>query len=387
MKTFELDKLYYSFSLFKFVFLYGIFFTLITAGFFKANLEIKTRAICVFLYIISMVFLGYFVGDNGSLVMLSIQNVYFWIILLAFLFILPCKPKDFLFKSLIPLMIISLLLHLAYSLWVEYQYDGDYKIFYFYELYSNLKMFGSWNHLKNGDVRAYGFFGSSTGLSQVLLIPICYLIACCILKKKSSMLYVIVLVVFIYFLYITRIRNPALALCFVVLYYGILRCFKIKNIKTIISIFVFLFVLSFAIAPISDLLGVGDLSSQARTPMLLSFINGITANPMGYGIGATGNFIDYKFFYESSFATIVNDLGFVYSVPLFSFLLFLIASFYRVYLHGPSSHKLIGLTAFLSLSSLFFLMNYSNIFDFTLNIYIIFLYACFSVFKTDTVRQ
>ncbi|MBB1428459.1 hypothetical protein H5181_18645 [Shewanella sp. SG44-2] len=386
MKTNGLDKLYYSFSLFKLVFLYGTFLILLLSGILKASFEIRTKTFFVILYIGILIYIGYFVKGNGTMVMLSIQNMYFWIFLLSLLYVLPGKPHTQFFKTLMPVMVVCLLIHFIYSLWIQTLFNGDYNLFYFYELYSNLEMFGSWNHLKDGDVRAYGFFGSSTGLSQVLLIPICYLIACCMLKKKSKILYFLFFIIFIYFLFITRIRNPALSLCFVVLLLSLLKLLKISSFRSIITVFVFLFIFSFAIAPLSDLLGIGDLSSQARTPMLLSFIDNITANPIGYGIGSTGNLKAYQFFYESSFATIVNDLGFFYSIPLFSFLLILIASFYRVYLYGTPTHKLIGLTGFLSLSSLFFLMNYSNIFDFTLNIYIIFLYSCFSVFKIDKVR-
>src|SRR3546814_14901117 len=56
--------------------------------------------------------------------------------------------------------------------------------------------------------------------------------------------------------------------------------------------------------------GGGDFSSQARIPLLLQFIDVFQQNKWGYGVGSAGIVnLTYKFFFESSAATVFTDLG------------------------------------------------------------------------------
>lgn len=375
LKTNSLDFLFLCFSVFKLIFLFGILFSIIIySGIYRSRKNIIV-VLFVFIFIISD-FVIY--GNPIQNVINSIQNVYLWFILIALLYFSKIYVNKEQFFILIRIILFLTFVNFLYSLFIKFSFNGDYSTFYFYKLYDSLGMFGPWNHIKNGDVRAYGFFGSSTALSQVLLIPISYVIAAISVKRNKFSLYILMLFLF-YFLYIAQIRNPffAIMLMFCVMPF----LFNLKsNIKVVICLLSVYFS-SFFILSVFDYFGLGDLSSNARIPMLLRFLNNLLAQPFGYGIGSTGNKIGYEFFYESSLATIYSDLGLVFGTLFFSFFIFLIINFKSKIYSDNFKDKIIARFGMILLVNLIYMTNYSNIFDSVLFIYVIVLYFSFSIFN------
>jgi len=382
LKTENLNALYFSFSIIKLLLLYGSLFGLIFLGLLKKSFTKKAISLVGLLYLLFILLLGVLNNNSISSIAASFQNIYLWLFVLFLLYVLAPKPDFAFYKASIFIIVLALMVHFIYSIHVMSFFEGDYNDFYFYELYDRLGMFGYWNHIKNGTVRAYGFFGSSTGLSQVLITPISFFVVFVAnSKNKQKVFGVVFLIVFTVFLYLAKIRNPILAIGFAFLFYLLSKRVPAGHNKKLFVYFILLYAFSFSVVSIVALFGFGDLSSQARIPMLLKFWNNLMLSPMGYGVGSTGNAIGYKYFYESSFATIVSDLGLVFSLPYFGFILHLVFKFHFISKLNSGVRRIASESALFLLISLLFLTNFSNIFDATLYIHVIYIYACFFVLK------
>lgn len=376
-KTNEVNQIYL-FSLAKVYFLFFSFFVLIIHGCCNSRLKDKVYLLFFFMIVLLCIASGFIQGNTLSNIASSIQYIYFWFVIFCSLVILNVRPSMCYYKIILPILFLSLMFQFVYSLYIHFFYDGNYSFFYFYKLYDNLGMFGPWNHLKDGIVRAYGLFGSSTGLSQVLLLPILTLVSFFLVKRnlKEKTLTLIFLFLFLSFLYIAKIRNPILALCFSIMFFFILKSFRKISFVRFMLLFVVFFSLSLFLINLLSLLGIGDLSSQARIPMLLKFYHNFIMNPFGYGVGSTGNLTSYKYFYESSFATIFSDLGLFFGLVFYIFFLRIAYLSYRnfIFLNGETD-KILSLSLFFIIICLLFLTNFSNIFDSTLFIFVVYMYS------------
>lgn len=350
---------------------YCIMFIPVIGFLFKYPIR-KKAAVYFILYnclLIIFCFIGFAKGYDHSNIILSIKNVYLWLWFSLLLCCFDFTISDKYVKYIFFVFLISAIINVIYSIYISVIFDGDFRIFYFYDLYIEKGMFESWNFLRDGNVRAFGFVGSKLTLSQMLLIP-CSIVLMSILYKKDffhKLLYSLLGLLLIYGMFITYVRNPFFSLILSFFIFSFFRVFKITW-RRYLSLFIIVYLISILTVSYLNDNGSGDSSSQARIPMLLDFLEQIKANPIGYGIGSTGIANKtYPFFYESGAATIFMDLGIVGGTIFWIGIIYIS---YLSFLKGSNvnniSSKIIYNSMGFSVLTLLLITNFTNIFDFSL---------------------
>lgn len=337
----------------------------------------KQRSKYFYIYTIILCFyllLGIKEGYDRMNIILSIKNIYFWFYVLIFCYAINNRMPAHLSIFLVITIFISALMNVGYSIYINLTYTGDPTDFYFYDLYNSKGMFVIWNFIRDGSVRAFGLVGSKLTLSQLYIVPILIslFLAIYLNDLKAKALALIVFCILMYGLWITATRNPYLAIFFSFVVYSFFCCFKITKIRFFVITLVLYAFSIYLVLLLSDA-GVGDESSKARIPMLLSFFNELLDKPFGHGIGSTGvASTTYPFFFESSLATVFMDLGIIGG--LFYFGMIISFSFQMIRAANltnlPILKSLLTASGY-SLLSLFFLTNFTNIYDSSLFVYTI----------------
>ncbi|WP_155952245.1 hypothetical protein [Zestomonas thermotolerans] len=339
---------------------------------------IDWKWLSILLFYLGLIFfysiIAYLNGYSFDNIMLSLKNTYFWL----FYFIYICVPRFKAPASVIRFVILAIffgaLLNVLYSVYVGLTFDGNLERFYFYSLYDQKGMFEDWNFIRDGAVRAFGYVGSKLTLSQLLLIPISVAVMLFFgVKSEGGRTAVFLfLIVLGYGLYLTKTRNPILAISCAICVSLFFR-YKLQGWGVVLffSIFTSVYGLTiYLVFFISDI-GWGDLSSQARVPLLISFLEVMRDQPLGYGVGSTGIYnLNYRFFFESSASTVFNELGVVGGAIYWCGVLSIVV----VILNNASSQASVYMRAILrgvalSILALLFLTNFSNIFDSSLLVF------------------
>ncbi|MBF8723033.1 O-antigen ligase family protein [Pseudomonas guariconensis] len=309
-------------------------------------------------------------GRSLSLILLSLKNIYLW----GFYFFLIVSSRVQFTAGDLKLanwvVVIFAIINVVYSLYVANIYEGDPNVFYFYEFYVGKNLFSIWNFVKDDEVRAFGLMGSPLTLSQSLMLPAIFCYSAIFFRKPqvTSIAYFLALIIILLGLYLTKTRNPVLAFILAVTIVALGRNWKGRG-KYLLT-FALLYISSFLLVLEVNSRGGGDLSSQARIPMLMQFIDHIVARPFGYGIGSTGVAAPgYDFFFESSFSTILMDLGLVGGLVV-------ILMFFKTVMHikdficfERKQDNWLFISSMASAFSLLFVTNFSNIFDSSLFLY------------------
>lgn|GEM_PF-4125092 len=308
---------------------------------------------------------GYDVGN----IILSIKNVYLWVWYALLLCCFNFNISDKYVKMIFYVYLISAFLSIAYSIYINIVFDGDFKVFYFFDLYTEKGIFQSWNFIRDGKVRAFGLVGSKLTLSQMLVIP-CSIVLMSILYTRDffyKLLNAILGLFLLYGMYITYARNPLFALTLSFAVFIFFQFFKLTW-KRYFIFFIVIYSLSVWIVSYLNDSGSGDASSQARIPMLLDFFTQFSANPLGHGIGSTGIANQtYFYFYESGAATIFMDLGGLGGCIYWASLIWL--SYYSMkeaQRYRKAFTKIVYNAMSFSLLTLLLITNFTNIFDFSL---------------------
>lgn len=352
-------------------------------------------SIIFFVYLIVGLKSGYEITN----IILSIKNIYFWLFVLIFCYSVKAKFSAHQSVFLVSILFLSALMNVVYSIYIDLTYSGNPKDFYFYDLYNDKGLFVIYNFIRDGKVRAFGFVGSKLTLSQLYIIPV-LLSSFLFLYFKNNKLKLSAFAlacVFNYGLWITATRNPYLAMFFSSLVFLFFSVFAISRARFfVVSICLYAFSI-YLVLLLSDA-GIGDESSKARIPMLLNFLEQLIDKPFGHGIGSTGIASgSYPFFFESSLATIFMDLGIIGGLFYFGIIISLSFEMIRSakFIHRPILKSVLMAAGF-SLLSLFFLSNFTNIYDsslfvfaiisaFALNVYSV--PYTISVVDTDPVRK
>ena len=326
-----------------------------------------------FLMLLALIFaystLSFVQGIETKSIINSIKNVYFWP--LYFLLIVSAK-FSFRRQTLSVLLwttTIFSLINIVYSIFINYSFSNVDQ-FYFYNLYNSKNIFNEWDFIRDGEVRAFGFMGSPLTLSQTLIIALCFSFSG-ITRTTSieNILYFFILFLIILFgIYLTRTRNPVVGVfCALFLMYSG-RTFRLSR-RSVFFLFFAIYIAVILLVFEMSRRGLGDLSSQARAPMLIAFFNLIYQNPFGYGIGSTGvSLPSYAYFFESSAATVFMDLGIVGGLIFWGIIF---KALLLIWGESRIKHKAAWMkrAVFLSLAALLFITNFSNIFDSSLLIF------------------
>lgn len=342
------------------------------------------RIRCLVYYLIILfvyIFVGLREGYEKENIILSIKNIYFWLFVLILCYSANVKFPSHLSVFLVVILFFSALMNVAYSIYVNLTYSGNPTDFYFYDLYNDKGLFVIYNFIRDGKVRAFGFVGSKLTLSQLYIIPV-LLSSFLVLYFKNIKLKLSAFAIacFLnYGLWITATRNPYLAMFFSSLVFLFFSMFALTRFRFfVVSMCLYGFSI-YLVLLLSDA-GIGDESSKARIPMLLNFLEQLIDKPFGHGIGSTGIASgSYPFFFESSLATIFMDLGVIGG--LFYFGVIISLSFEMIRTAKSTHHpilKSVLMGAGFSLLSLFFLSNFTNIYDSSL-----FVFAIISVFALN----
>lgn len=340
---------------------------------FYAKYGINKRALSVFfiynLFLVVFVVFGLISGNDKTNIILSLKNIYLWIWYALLLNSINFKISTSFSRKIMFSFVVAILLNIVYSVYISLSFSGKLSDFYFYELYNNKGMFESWNFIRDGQVRAFGLVGSKLTLSQMAFIPGSFIMMAFIYNKDvlKKVFSLILGFVILYGLYITNTRNPLFAIALSTMVFLIFRRFKITGLRFLI-VFIVVYLFSIYVVGYLSESGIGDESSQVRIPMIIDFLLQLQNRPIGYGIGSTGIAnLTYKFFYESSAATIFMDLG-VVGGALFWLGVLRVAFVSMKY--GNDSQdvemKIIYQTISFSLLCLLFITNFTNIFDFSL---------------------
>ncbi|WP_460881864.1 hypothetical protein [Pseudaeromonas pectinilytica] len=341
--------------------------------------------VCYSIVLFVYVLVGLKAGYEITNIILSIKNIYFWLFVLIVCYSLNVKFPSHQSIFLVTILFFSALMNVVYSIYIDLTYSGNPTDFYFYDLYNDKGLFVIYNFIRDGKVRAFGFVGSKLTLSQLYIIPV-LLSSFLVLYFKSNKLKLSAFVLaclFNYGLWITATRNPYLAMFFSGLVFLFFSIFGITRFRFfVVSICLYAFSI-YLVLLLSDA-GIGDESSKARIPMLLSFLEQLTDKPFGHGIGSTGIASgSYPFFFESSLATIFMDLGVIGGLFYFGIIISLSFEMIRTakFTHRPIL-KSVLMTSGFSLLSLFFLSNFTNIYDSSL-----FVFAIISAFALNVYNM
>src|SRR3546814_4725518 len=93
-------------------------------------------------------------GNGIGNILLSIKNIYFWVFYFLLIVASKINFSDGIIKITISALIFFALINIAYSVYINITFSGNYSAFYFYELYKGKGMFEDWNFIRDGDVRA-----------------------------------------------------------------------------------------------------------------------------------------------------------------------------------------------------------------------------------------
>src|SRR3546814_17819406 len=93
-------------------------------------------------------------GNGIGNILLSIKNIYFWVFYFLLIVASKINFSDGIIKITISALIFFALINIAYSVYINITFSGNYSDFYFYELYKGKGMFEDWNFIRDGDVRA-----------------------------------------------------------------------------------------------------------------------------------------------------------------------------------------------------------------------------------------
>ena len=336
------------------------------------------------IFLIVFVLYGVVNGNDKTNIILSLKNIYLWVWYALLLNSVKFTISPGFCQKLMFAFVISIVLNIFYSIYIDLSFSGKYSDFYFYELYNDKGMFESWNFIRDGAVRAFGFVGSKLTLSQMTFIPGAFMMMVFIYNKNvlNKTFALLIGLIILYGLYITNTRNPLFSIMLSTVIYLLFRVLKVTRVKFLLS-FLILYSLSiYVVGYLSDS-GVGDESSQARIPMIIDFMSQLQHKMLGYGIGSTGIAnLTYKFFYESSAATVFMDLGLIGGAL---FWLGILRVAYISTLHADNSQdsneKIVYHTISFSLTCLLFITNFTNIFDFSLMWYSIIIMLAFKLKK------
>lgn len=272
------------------------------------------------------------------------------------------------------LSIILIMLNGFYSLYIQFIFNNDHSIIYFYDLYSQLDSYKEYNVVRNGMIRAFGFFGSNITYSTVLIIPLSFLFVSFWKYKNPLILYIFCIV--LYYLWMTQTRNPFLAFFFSIFIYIFL--FHRKNFINKIWVFNILYFLA-TITLIYFLANMNYLepSSAGRAPQIDIVLSTLISSPFGMGLGY--NNLEKL---DLSFGSIIIQFGLIGFILYYLFFYFISKTMYIEY-HISKNHyeRLIYATNFILINTLMLLTNFSNIFGFELYIYSIILGTTFSYIK------
>ncbi len=350
---------------------YSIMFIPILAFLFKYGIKKKMVYLFLLYNMLLMIFciIGKFNGYDSTNIILSIKNVYLWVWYALLLSCFNFNISDKYVKLIFYFFLIAAILNISYSIYVNVIFDGDFKVFYFFDLYTEKGIFQSWNFIRDEKVRAFGLVGSKLTLSQMLIIP-CSIVLMSVIFKRDffyKLLYSILGVFLLYGMYITYARNPLFALTLSFALFIFFQFFKLTWWRYF-AFFLSIYSLSVWIVSYLNDSGSGDASSQARIPMLLDFLTQFSANPFGHGVGSTGIANQtYSYFYESGAATIFMDLGVFGGCLYWISLIWL--SFYAMreaqHYYNPFTKVVYNSMGF-SILTLLLITNFTNIFDFSL---------------------
>lgn len=331
----------------------------------KFSLHPAVIAILVLLF----VYVGVALGNQDvvrSNILLNIKNHYLWIVLLLIIGYSSRRiPRGFIWSMLISSVALGFL-NIGYSLIVNFFYDGSPREFYFYELYNRMNMYADANFVRHGNIRSFGLVGSCLSLSQIIIIPMSFVIAL-IVEGRWRFLTVAMALGLVIGEWITRTRNPSMAMLIALISFVLLR--RTRRLWSVVVFvcgylvvsFYYIFQQSFSEA--SKL----DLSALNRGIQLLKISEALLHRPLGYGIGYAGVANDaYAVWTDLSFGTILLELG-VLPVVLLVGGAFRLLRFSSYSMGGYEEEVRVSTTTFFFLCvSLLVLSEYSNIFDGTL---------------------
>jgi hypothetical protein len=304
---------------------------------------------------------------------LSIKNMYIWYFYLIAILLSVIKIKGRVLQLLYHLAIASALAGGLYSIWIIMNFDGSPEIFYFYKLYSDMDMFHMFNFVRHGIVRAYGFSASSLTFALLLLFPLSYTYALFMQKKTLTNLLVF-LSMFVCML-LTQQRNPIFGFLFSIILFNMYQ--KKGNFKVVLIVDLTIQIVSFMMLWALVYLGfLQDWSSTgSRVLQMMSVVENLIKNPLGYGIGSTGIANNnYRFGADLSIFTIVMDIGALGLIFYFGIIYWII---YKVGKYAQSKERMhcnqvYFKAMFIALNSMLLMIEYSNVFDLSMIVFAVF---------------
>jgi hypothetical protein len=160
-----------------------------------------------------VVLLGYglVISDQSPLQMAtSIRDVLFFVVVYYIVASLRLSGRRKIFDSFMFVTLYMALLNIVYSTYVQLGYDGDRRIFYFYEFVVSVGKWADFNYFRNGIVRACGLFVSPITFSNFMILPLSYALAR--LTTRFSLFNLTLTTVLMVGLAQTQTRNPYIAL-------------------------------------------------------------------------------------------------------------------------------------------------------------------------------
>lgn len=251
---------------------------------------------------------GFVISDQALLQMAtSIRDILFFFVVYYIVsnLRLPYRGKLFDMFMFVVLGLVSI--NILYSTYVQLGFDGDRRIFYFYDFVVSVGKWADFNYFRNGIVRASGLYVSPITFSNFMLLPLSYALAR--LMARLSFVNLMLFFVLVVGLAQSQTRNPFLALfiaCFILLVWSYTRRFwTIVFFQTL--------------AAVGSFLGLGllfqlnllDPSAAGRVQQTNELFQVIWQDWRGIGFGAFGP--QFAQATDLSIITVLLTFGFAFA--------------------------------------------------------------------------
>ena len=220
-------------------------------------------------------------------------------------------------------LIILLAVHGIVSLYNYITFDGRPESIWVYEIFSNLEKgvsFGTANFIRDGKLRAMGFFVSPLEYSMTLLFALFLLTFYFVLSRSllTKLLVIILMGVFLLFLLIAGVRVWIISYMLGIVTIGLLHMAKKINNKKIIYILSPLALVTITFVNIIFDFGMNDLSSLGRLDQYVLVPLMMIQHPLGLGFGDIGS--KGSFSADSGVLTLLMAFGWAF-VGLYLFVI------------------------------------------------------------------